>query len=299
MAGQAPLISIGLPVYNGEKYLEETLKCLLSQTYEDFTLIISDNASTDKTREICQTYAAQDNRIKYFCNEKNIGSARNFNHVFSLSKSKYFKWAACDDLIDQKFLSVCIEILDNEPDVILSYPKTTLIDAEGEVIGTYEDGLNLVCQSPQGRFLQVFHNIWLVNPLFGVIRSEALKKTNLLESYPDSDLVFLAELSLLGQFREAPHYLLYRRLHSSSVGGASLVGKKVIASKTDQEKSEYYGPDKKGKVASKKKRLLLEYLKMIKRSPIPIKSKILLFSYLIWSAAIFFPNKYFKKIKKM
>jgi glycosyltransferase involved in cell wall biosynthesis len=282
IANRIPPISVGLPVYNGERYLEETLKSILSQTYEDFTLLICDNASTDRTQEICQTYASQDSRIQYFCNEENIGVARNFNRVFNLSKSKYFKWIACDDIIASEFLRVCEAMLDNEPEVILAYPKTKLIDETGEVIGSYEDGLNLVSHTPHGRFLQVFHNIWLVNPVFGLIRSEVLKKTHLFGNYPHSDLVFLAELSLFGQFREAPQYLFFFRLHTSSSSGGMLSGNKVICIKTDEEKLSDFNPGDKQQVPLKKKRRLIKkYLMMIKQAPMPINSKILLSTYLI------------------
>jgi glycosyltransferase involved in cell wall biosynthesis len=287
LTGNIPPITIGLPVYNGERYLEEALKAILSQTFEDFSLMICDNASTDRTYEICQTYEAQDTRIQCFRNEQNIGGARNFNRVFSLSKSEYFKWAACDDLIAPEFLKICIEILEREPEVILAYTKNRLIDAEGKIIGTYEDGLNLVSASPHGRFLQVFHNIWMANPAFGLIRSDAIKKTRLFMNYPNSDLVWLAELSLYGQFREAPYYLFYRRLHPSSIGGASLSGKKIIPAKTVNDRYEYYNPGSNNKRIKNKQKMMKKYLIMIMQSNITLDSKICLFVYLLSSAFIF------------
>ena len=296
IAKRIPPISIGLPVYNAERYLEETLISILSQTYNDFTLIISDNCSTDRTQEICQTYAAQDTRIQFFGNEENVGSAKNFNRVFSLSESKFFKWAASDDLIAPEFLTVCLDILDNEPEVILSYPKARLIDPAGEDMGTYEDGLNMVSTSPHVRFLQVYHNISLANTAFGLIRSEALKKTNLFGNYPHSDLLFLAELSLYGQFREVPQYLFYRRLHPGSVGGASLSGRKIISAKTDDDRLEYYDPGNKEKSLTKKHHLFLKYLKVIQRAPIPFSSKVLLFNYFFTLACIIISKRLYNKI---
>ena len=281
MAKIIPPISIGLPVYNGERYLEEALKSILAQSYENFTLIICDNASTDRTREICQTYASQDDRIQYFRNEENIGIARNFNRVFSLSESHYFKWAACDDVLAPTFLRVCKEILDNEPEVILAYPKTTLIDAAGGVLGTYEDGLSLVSRTPHGRFLQVFSNIWLVNPIFGLIRSEAIKKTHLFGNYPSSDLVWLAELSLFGQFREAPHYLFFFRFHPSASSGLILSGRRVVPVKTDKEKYGDYNPKKDINSRNKKKSILYKHLITVNQAPIPLNSKIILSSFLL------------------
>src|SRR5689334_4004766 len=88
-----PSVAIGLPCYNSEKYLAQSIESLLAQTFKDFVLIISDNASTDGTADICKKYAAQDSRVRYFRNPTNIGMMPNFNRVFALSDSKYFKWA--------------------------------------------------------------------------------------------------------------------------------------------------------------------------------------------------------------
>src|SRR6267142_5432239 len=92
-----PKVSVGLPVYNGEKYLPNTLKRLLEQDFEDFELIVSDNASTDGTPEICRMFAEQDPRVHYVRNEANIGLAANHNRTFELSRGELFKWAAHDD----------------------------------------------------------------------------------------------------------------------------------------------------------------------------------------------------------
>src|SRR4051812_18779949 len=86
------LITIGLPCYNSEKYLTQSIESLLKQTYGNFVLIISDNASTDGTEEICRRYAAADARVRYVRNPVNIGMSGNFNRVFSLAETKYFKW---------------------------------------------------------------------------------------------------------------------------------------------------------------------------------------------------------------
>ena len=112
-----PRVSIGLPVYNGERWLAEALDSLLAQTYSDFELIISDNGSTDDTQAICEEYAARDRRIRYIRQEINRGLAWNWNCVFEESAGDYFKWAACDDLYHPTFLERCVQILDQYPDV--------------------------------------------------------------------------------------------------------------------------------------------------------------------------------------
>ena len=126
--GDRPRVSIGLPVYNGERYLEQALNSILGQTYTDFELIISDNASSDRTKAICEEFRSKDQRIRYYRNEVNLGAGPNHDLVFRRSKGKYFKWFGYDDLIAPNFLSRCIEILDRYHTVVLCTPKTKIID---------------------------------------------------------------------------------------------------------------------------------------------------------------------------
>ena len=109
MTQNKPRVSIGLPIYNGENLVIETLDSFLSQTFSDFEVIISDNGSIDRTQQICEDYAAKDGRIKYYRNLKNLGVAPNLNRVFELSSGEYFKWADHDDLLAPDFLLRCVE----------------------------------------------------------------------------------------------------------------------------------------------------------------------------------------------
>src|SRR5680860_1035425 len=124
-------VSVGMPVYNGEKYVGAALECLLSQTLTDFELIISDNASTDRTESICRSYAARDSRVRYFRNEQNTGGTANFNRVLELASSEYFKWACHDDLHAPTYLEQCAGILDRNPSFVLCHSKTRHIDSNG------------------------------------------------------------------------------------------------------------------------------------------------------------------------
>ena len=111
-----PTVSIGLPVYNGEKYLRLALDCIVQQEFADFELIISDNASTDGTQEICQEYAARDKRLSViFANESNTGAAANFNRVFELAQAEFFKWATHDDEFHFSLIRCCLETFENSP----------------------------------------------------------------------------------------------------------------------------------------------------------------------------------------
>ena len=132
-----PLVSIGLPVYNGEKYLREAIESILGQTFCDLELIISDNGSTDSTQEFCGEYASRDSRVRYFRHEINRGAAWNYCAVFRYSRGKYFKWASHDDLCTPTFLERCVEVLERDPRVALCTTRTTIIDGDGEAIEVY------------------------------------------------------------------------------------------------------------------------------------------------------------------
>lgn len=106
-----PRVSVGMPIYNGERFLKAAIESILAQTLTDFELIISDNGSTDQTQEICQAYATKDQRIRYYRSAQNFGASWNHNRVFELSTSEYFKWAACDDICKPEYLEQCVEIL--------------------------------------------------------------------------------------------------------------------------------------------------------------------------------------------
>lgn len=214
-----PRVSIGLPVYNGECYLAETLDSLIAQTFEAFELIICDNASTDRTAEIAQAYAARDHRIRYARSDRNIGSVRNFNRAFELATGEYFRWFSADDLAAPESLARCVEVLDAEPAVVLAYPRTRLIDGRGQAIRDYEDGLHLTMSDPCERFQELLGRIGYTNAVYGLMRAATVRRTGLFGTYFASDEVFQAELALHGKFWEIPEVLFFRRIHPAASSG--------------------------------------------------------------------------------
>ncbi len=228
MKSNQPLVSIGLPVYNGEQFLREALDSLLVQTFENFELIISDNSSTDGTEKICREYANKDRRIRYYRNEENVGAARNFNRVFELSTGKYFKWAAYDDICAPSFIAECVEVLERENSVVLCYPKTKLIDKDGNYVGvSYRSLGNTNALEPQKRFHEILiHAVWCFE-VFGLMRGDVLKKTSLIGKYFGSDKVLLSELSLFGQFQEINKELFFRRCHPEQATNMTVDDKAV------------------------------------------------------------------------
>ncbi len=220
-----PPLSIGLPVFNGEKYLEALLDSVLGQTYSDFNLIISDNASTDRTQEICRSYAAQEPRICYHRNEKNIGATQNWYRVFDLSASEYFAPVAHDDSYDPEYMRKCLEVLAGDPSVVVCYSKTKVIDENGNFVGNFEVEVDTTSPSPHERLYRVLTTDYLCIQLYGVMRSSALRATRVYAGYYGCDKNTLFELCLLGKMQELPEYLFYHRLYPNALGAAMNSGR--------------------------------------------------------------------------
>jgi glycosyltransferase involved in cell wall biosynthesis len=214
-------VSVGMPVFNGERFVEEAIDSILEQSYQDFELVISDNASTDRTEEICRAYAAKDKRVVYVRNRVNYGVAFNFSNVFRLSSGQYFKWAASDDVCGKDFLLRCVEVLDQDPSAVIAYPKTVGVDAHGarvqldHQISDANAAQSTYSPDPVVRFRRLMRNPWWVQgPFFGLMRSEALNRTRLHGNFHGGDHVLITELALLGRFFEIEEDLFFLRMHA-------------------------------------------------------------------------------------
>lgn len=266
-----PLVTIGLPVYNSEQYLPQSLDSLLSQTYSDFILVISDNASTDGTAEICRQSAASDARVRYHRNEVNIGNPGNFNRVFQLCTTKYLKWATSDDLWAPTFLERAIEVMESDGSIALCYPKSFVVEGDSEP-QPYEDNLHLMQDDPADRFLTLIERIGLAHQHLGVIRTSCLGRTHLLAPHPGSDIVMLAELTLYGKFYELPERLFYRRFHPKS-------GSWRRTSETHQ-RLHYMAANAK-RMRFLEWRRHLGYLSTVRSAPVPLPSKLRIYRHVL------------------
>jgi glycosyltransferase involved in cell wall biosynthesis len=211
-----PRVSIGLPVYNGERFIGGAVESLLAQTLTDFELVIVDNASTDRTGEICRAFAAGDPRVRYHRNERNVGLAPNWNLAFDLAcAAPLFKWAAHDDVHVPTFLERCVEALERDPGVVLAFSRTELIDRDGETIEAKRPSLPLDSVDPSIRFDALMPSDRLY--IFGVMRRDALLRYGkpVLGSYVDHDGVLLLRLVLSGRFFEVPEVLFFNRRHET------------------------------------------------------------------------------------
>jgi glycosyltransferase involved in cell wall biosynthesis len=211
-----PTVSIGLPVFNGGKYIRSALDSLLSQTYDDFELIISDNASTDDTRDICLQYVGLDARVRYHRFDTNQGAHPNYNYIFKSARGRYFNWAAHDDEWHPDFLSLCVRAFEEgTSSIVLVYPKEHFIDEEGKIIEEILSRYSLGTRQHRAhrRLAHVLKVVGTAGALFGLMKTEALRKTRLLGPFIGSDWVLIAEMAMLGEIVELPQFLFRRRIH--------------------------------------------------------------------------------------
>ena len=264
-----PKVSIAVPTYNCEKFIGQSLDSLLGQTFGDFELVISDNASTDGTEEICRRYESMDKRVRYVRRTENIGGPGNFRYVFGLCTGQYHKWSTADDYWHKSFLQEAVEVLDKKPEVVLCYPKTRLIDAAGNKMEDYQDNLDLKAESPRTRMLDLYERIGLCNAHLGLIRREAMLKTRLIAGHKASDVDFLGEMAMLGKFELLPEVRFFRRFHPASSSWARTDNKHQAA---------YYAPNAKAMSGVDSWKRFGFQFGMIGRSPLSFADKAALYT---------------------
>ena len=207
-------VSLAMPIYNGEQYVEETIRSILAQDFTDFELIITDNASTDRTEEICRGFAARDQRIRYVRNERNLGASANYNLGLSLATGEFFKWCAHDDLISPNCIGALVNALEQDSEAVGAFPKTECIDEAGTVIPIVGRQLpDTRGLTPAQRFLRGVLQGGTMFEIFGLFRRDVLHKTMLHLPYYGSDRALLAEVALLGEFVRVPTATFFNREH--------------------------------------------------------------------------------------
>lgn len=212
---QVPLLGVGLPIYNAEKYVAQAIESILEQDFDDIQLIISDNGSNDNTKNICEDYERKTpSKVKYFRYEKNLGAVRNFQRAANLSKSPYFMWASYDDLHDSQFIPQCMNKIQSDESAVLVYTQSKIVDKNSNYIGMGEDNLNAETEDPIERYKNVVSYYGMCNAFYGVYRKSILDKTNAFYKhlYRGYDNLLLAELALLGKIIQIEEPLFIRRL---------------------------------------------------------------------------------------
>ena len=208
------LVSIGLPVRNGERYLGEAVRSVLDQEYDRVELVISDNASDDGTEEICREFARSDTRVHYHRQSQNIGLVANFNAVLHLAKGTYFKWMGDDDWLTPTYVRQCVEILEDDATLILLTTQQAHVDPDGALESASYDGTRMRSAQPVERFTEILRLLnesrLLLDPLYGMMRRAPVARL----ARPImvfEDQIFAARLALAGPFGHLDHVLSYRR----------------------------------------------------------------------------------------
>jgi glycosyltransferase involved in cell wall biosynthesis len=253
---RVPEVSIGIPVYNGADFLGAAIESHLAQTFGDFELVISDNASTDGTQDLCRAYAKDDSRIRYVRQAENIGANANYNEVARISRAPFFRWAADDDVLLPEYLEQTYNLLSNDHDAVLCHSFAAHIDENGKPLAPADDGVGFVDDKgtyvdgpdpnvatrkmrsphPHVRFRDVLlHTKWCFE-IFGLIRHDVLLTTPLHQKFYGTDRVLLAELALRGTWRVVEEPLWQRRSHSGASNNMS-VWQKAQWSNPDAKKS--------------------------------------------------------------
>jgi len=216
MSVEDALVSIGLPVRNGELFLEDAVASVLAQDYDDIELVISDNASVDATEEVCREFARSDSRVRYHRQSENIGLVNNFTRVLELAGGAYFKWIGDDDWLTPNYVSRCVEIIADDQRLILVTTRQAYIKDDGTSEAEHYDAHCLRSPQPVDRFAEILRLVnegsLRIDPLYGMMRRsriEFIKRINII----GGDEVYAAKLALAGAFGHIPEVLAYRRYH--------------------------------------------------------------------------------------
>lgn len=270
-----PLVSIGVPVHNGEAFLDQALWSLRGQTYENLEIIISDNASTDETAAICRRHAEEDRRIRYYYSATNRGAAWNFNRVVELARGEYFKWAAHDDLVSPSYVAECVRVLERDPTAVLCCTAVREIDASGAPIRDHRFPYRVDSPRTEERFFDLvlaWHNCYYV---FGLIRKAALDATPLMGNYSAGDAVLIAQLGLLGRFCQLDELGFFARSHA---GQSMQVFNKFHTSLRGMDAHSYtawFDPRRSQERLFPHWRLLSEYGKSLWSSPLSLRASLI------------------------
>lgn len=255
----APRLSVGLPVRNGEDFLEAALESVRSQTLDDFEVIVADNASTDATPAICAAYAACDERIRCLRNTRDLGAADNHNLVLDEAAGTYFKWLAHDDVCRPAFFERCVAALDADSAAVGAFPRALDIDQNGTAFGKWPPRPALAARDPATRFADVLRTSKEPLPVFGVLRTDVVRELGGLGAYPSSDRVLVCALALRGRLLEIPAFLLLHREHPH---------RSVHVHGWREHSLAWWDPARTGRLAFPHWRVLGELVRAVRRAPL-------------------------------
>lgn len=268
---KARRLAVGLPVFNGDNYLDQAIAAIRNQTFTDFTLVISDNASTDATPDIVARHAAADSRIVSLRHPENLGAAPNYNAAYEAAgPTDYFCWIAHDDRPLPRFFEACLVALDSQPEAVLAFAHTNRVDGDGKVLGMEEPRPGLTVPQAHIRFADAIHQPNSNHPVFGVIRRSALDRTRLHGSYTGSDRTLLAELAVQGPYIEVPEILFELREHPEQSISA---GQRNPASRAGQHREAWFDTSRAGKIVFPRWRRFGHYVRAAATAPVGVAER--------------------------
>lgn len=269
-----PKVTIGLPVYNGEKYLAEAIQSVLDQTFKDLELVICDNGSTDATEQICRDFSDRDDRVRTIRSPENRGASWSFNHSVEVARGKYFRWLAHDDKLSPDLIEKSVAVLEENPEVVSCITWVADINDGGDLIEVKPSTLRFDAERPNERFrsMSELRVAYKCEEVFGLVRNDILRQTKLIEKYADSDRTLIAQLGLFGPFHEIPEPLFLHRIHVTS---------SVRANPTRQDRAVWFDPSRKGKLVFPTWRQFFELLDVINSSPISFGEKLRCYGHMM------------------
>jgi glycosyltransferase involved in cell wall biosynthesis len=262
MPQRPPGVTVTLPVFNGERYVATALEALLAQTFDDFELVISDNASTDGTEAICRSFAARDPRVRYVRHSINRGLV--WNHRFALGQAtgQYFAWANHDDIHGGTWLERCVAVMAADPSIVRCNTQTVIIDADGQPVGRVSGTCTIDSPQSHERYRELIglgSHQYRGQQAFGLFRTAPLASIPALSTHVAWDRAMLAELSLQGRFVEIPEDLFFYRRHPQQASSSF---------RTRAGLSAWHDPSKANRIVFPNFRLGLDYLQAVRRAPI-------------------------------
>ena len=213
---RSPRVSIGLPVYNAERFVSTAIESTLAQTFGDFELIISDNASTDGTADVCSAFARLDARIRFVRQPVNCGVNRNHCHVFRMAIGEFFRWAGADDIPTAELLAHAVAQMSEDELLVAYVPDAINIDDSGSFLRRLDRNLDLRESDPVQRADAVLSRHYQMVFAQGLMRRAVLVEIDGRWDYFGWDFILLFELALRGQICNIAGPPLYRRLHADS-----------------------------------------------------------------------------------
>jgi glycosyltransferase involved in cell wall biosynthesis len=260
-----------MPLYNAQKFVVGTIDSVLTQTFHDFELVISDNGSTDRTEQICREYARRDSRIRYYRNDVNRGAAWNHNRVLELARGEYFKWNSYDDRLAPEFLEKCVAVLDATPEAVLAFSKFVDVDANGNQLRT-KSPVGMWLRKPHERFQQLIRRHHTCEEVYGLVRLDVMRQTPGIAPYAISDKVLIVELALRGVFAEVPEVLFFHGWHGDNMG---------LQNPDARDQHVWFNPGDSGRLVFPHWRIFGEYIRLLRRVRLPFGERLRCYSHLL------------------